>query len=44
MPLTHAQVAQFQAHGYAAVPDFFGPRAVQALQAEVERVLAGGAA
>lgn len=37
MPLTDQQVAQFQQEGYTAAPDFFDPREVQALQAEVER-------
>ncbi len=37
MSLAQAQVQQFREHGYVAVPRFFTPRQVQALQAEVER-------
>jgi ectoine hydroxylase-related dioxygenase (phytanoyl-CoA dioxygenase family) len=34
---TNAQVAHFKNHGYTSIPDFFTPREVAALQAEVER-------
>ncbi len=37
MALTTHQQQYFRNHGYVAVPDFFGPREVTALQAEVER-------
>ena len=37
MQLTNEQIIHFKTHGYTAVPNFFTPREVQAMQAEVER-------
>ena len=37
MSLSHDQITHFKNHGYIAVPDFFAPREVRAIQAEVER-------
>jgi phytanoyl-CoA hydroxylase len=37
VPLTAEQITHFKTHGYTAVPGFFTPREVQALQAEVRR-------
>ena len=37
MPLTSRQKRHFRDHGYVAVPDFFSPREIAALRAEIER-------
>ena len=37
MSLNQEQIDHFKNHGYTAVPDFFSPREVEALQREVER-------
>ncbi|MCX5662835.1 MAG: phytanoyl-CoA dioxygenase family protein [Planctomycetota bacterium] len=37
MPLTQAQVDQFKTNGFVAVPNFFGPSEVRAMQLETER-------
>ena len=42
MTFTDAQIAQFQADGYVAVPDFWTAREVAAMQAETERLRRDG--
>jgi phytanoyl-CoA hydroxylase len=38
MKLTPAQLAQYRADGYTTVPDFFNPKEVAAMQAELQRL------
>ncbi len=42
MSLTEDQVRQFREHGYVAVPDFWTPREVEAMRAELARLQGEG--
>lgn len=42
MPLTAAQVAQFKADGFTLVPDFWEPREIAAMRAELQRLVKAG--